>query len=216
MDQTLRLAPNNDDNDLSILCDDLFERLWEALSVVSSNQLSTVGIALGRTLRFRKNSSWTELRQRALPSDLSKAAVLQGLTLVVPLMYDEDEDDTCAALEELMDDCQQLVVQATDPEVRLSALKGIRTLLSRIHTALSPSANEKQGKSRDRLRQTVHQWSSSSSQPGAALMEVILQAWENPPTRKLASALPALFESWVRLVLLVLRQQQQQNMLMTY
>ena len=71
---------------------------------------------------------------------------------------------------------------ATDPLVRFGTLKAISTLISRCHS-LQFDLNEPHIKSL--IEETL---------------EMVLDAWENPPMRKLGTAIPSLFESMVQLL----------------
>lgn len=206
-------SKNNEDNLVqhqldSVVVNDLREFLWQSLPAVNANQLLSLGVALGRTLQSSccdeqdNNEDLLALlqvsRKRAtlLSSDLQRAAVLQGLVMVVPITTSvnnnnaNNDDKNITMMEELMNDCQLLVERATDPEIRLLALKGIRALMSRINAVLDGSNSNDE---------TIHCLVQQRMAP--ATLATILQAWENPQTRKLANAVPALFESLVRLVL---------------
>lgn len=171
---------------------DLQDFLWSLFfsSCIPVDRLSCIGVAYGRTLQWQMQKACTatsstnvsdilNLADQQL-SEIQRAAVLQGLTAVMPLT---------TSLERLMEACRALVVKASDPDVRLSALKGVRTLISRVNT-LYETDDETKSLEHDLVHRLVLE-----------TLEVVLQAWENPPTRKLAHAIPALFASLVELLL---------------
>ncbi|KAL3934492.1 MAG: hypothetical protein SGBAC_009804 [Bacillariaceae sp.] len=69
---------------------------------------------------------------------------------------------------------------STDPMVRCAGLKGLSTLASRL-LSLKESNNS--------YAEIVNE-----------TLDVVLQAWENPPLRKIGAAIPSLFESLVKLL----------------
>ena len=86
----------------------------------------------------------------------------------------------------------EMVRQAMDPEVRLAAIKGIRTLVSRSMTLLLAGTDHPAGASK-----IGHVGIPIMQEVSDTCLEITLQAWENPPTRKMASSLPSVFQAIV-------------------
>jgi hypothetical protein len=111
-------------------------------------------------------------------SGLARLAIVQGIAATLDLTDLTKEVDGVTPLES----CWRYLLTAsrfaTDPMVRLGALKGLSTILSRYKSSQMP------------LDQTLVN----------ETLEVVLQAWENPPMRKLGTAIPGLFQSLVELL----------------
>lgn len=136
-----------------------------------------------------------QLRDETTMSDLCQAAVLQGLAAVVPFTNNEEENGL-DVVPELMSAIRDLILQASDPDVRLSALKSIRSLISRLQTIYDDAQNQKSRTVNDFDAPWVHPLMIET-------LEIVLQAWENPPTRKLANAIPPLFDSLIQILLVL-------------
>jgi Putative death-receptor fusion protein (DUF2428) len=194
------------------LCDELHGEivadlqlyLWNSILChdIPIDRLANVGIAYGRTVQWQlllDNTSTSSTMSAifeaisTMASVLQRAAVLQGLAVVVPMHS--------SSVLELMVTCRRIFVEAADPDVRGLALKGVRTLISRIHTWYSntstnfkdipfTNAPKEIWLDVDDIRQVVDE-----------TLHVVLQAWENPPTRNLANAISALFENLIQLLI---------------
>ena len=111
-------------------------------------------------------------------SGLARLAIVQGIAATL------DQTDLAKNVDSVtpLASCWRYSLTAsrvaTDPMVRLGALKGLSTLLSRYKSSQMP------------LDQTLVN----------ETLEVVLQAWENPPMRKLGTAIPGLFQSLVELL----------------
>jgi hypothetical protein len=188
--------------------------LWALLScrAVSEPSLQIIGIAYGRVcvwpyhtnthtntsesvdpdaLVAKLQKDWSRLPEL---SDLARAVVVQGLAATLPdqtLFAHRHEDmETPIDMSTLMDTFCDLATGAIDPDVRLAALKGFRTLTSRSLTALVVDNSDS-----DRL--ATRNLSFALAQQS---LKVVMQAWESPPTRRLANAIPPLFDSVVNLL----------------
>lgn len=83
------------------------------------------------------------------------------------------------------------VRSAPDTAVRLTALKGLNTLSSRCSTLLT------QGTSEERHASTVYHYIPVLVNDA---IQIVLQAWENPAGRQVASYVPVLFQSLIGLL----------------
>lgn len=183
--------------------------LWLLLSdcrLLPAESMTAVGIAYARAMLWnfdtgnddQKAAKEVQAMLRMASSrlvDLPATAVAQGLAATISdpvLLFTQDTDTgavpvgdgtSSSPLEALMEVFHRQACRAVDPDVRLAALKGIRSLVSRC-TVLWDSS-PRQARIRDLAEQTL---------------EVVLQAWENPHSRKLGSSIPGLFESLVILM----------------
>ena len=138
-------------------------------------------------------------------ADLPRAIWLQGLLAAAATDHDmfDNEDSAeaqCLAID-FLDELTELVSNAGDPDVRLAAIKGLRTLTNRClsfrHVCVHNNKEQKPDGMEKGLAIIVDR-----------LLECVLMAWENPPTRKLANAIPPLFEATLDLSFSLGREQQ--------
>ena len=179
--------------------EDLQSFLWIAIECtgLNANDLSKVGVAYGQTLLFRwrhlGDTSDTDIaeaanrRLKAILQDkglapLNTLAVVQGIAATLPntvlvcrqprpLLQDPIGDY-------LLHQCREAVDSAT----RLSALRGLNTLLNRCSSISDLSSS-------DFIQNLVHE-----------TLELVLHSWENPPGRQVASGIPGLFQSLLPLL----------------
>jgi len=116
-------------------------------------------------------------------------AMVQGMAATVPI-------DVMLNEAHILLEYFQLQSLQADPGVRLAALKGIHTLTSRCLTrALQQKetvyCNYKHIQDETHVMQNLTQ----------EILEIVLQAWESPPNRRLGNAIPSLFEKLVSLML---------------
>jgi hypothetical protein len=163
-----------------------------------ADALPSIGMAYGGATTFPETDCAAFLLDRVqrahseLPP-LARECALQGLAANTPdcewifLSGDESKiDPDKDALRLFQTSFGETVQQAVDPEVRVAALKGIRTIVSRSLTLLNVEKGLTESGKIDVMRSVSDR-----------LLEVVLQAWENPPTRKLANVLPGIFQSVV-------------------
>ena len=162
--------------------------LWALLAckAVPADKFSMVAIAYGRTLAAATSDTGTALTSvlaeaSNLP-DIPRAALLQGLAATMPwneLASSSGEAElpllTFLALFE------KLALESIDPEVRLTALKGIRSLVSRCQSSEDPIKVDR----------------AILTEMADRILQISLQSWENPPTRRLSSGIPSLFRQLV-------------------
>ena len=188
----------------------LAEFCWLLLSecqLLPADSMATVGIAYGRTMQWdasvSNNATKTALNvqetlQRAVDclEDLQATALAQGLAATISdgvLMIAQDDvvgEASSSPLDALTRAFYEQSSKAVDPEVRVAVIKGLRSLVGRC-TLLYDSPVVLEDASQVRAR--IHRFAEET-------LEVVLQAWENPPTRKLGSSIPGLFENLVRLM----------------
>ena len=122
-------------------------------------------------------------------SPLSRLVMVQGIaaTLDLPTLISTKSPSrssisTCSSpLESCWRYSLKVSKEATDPMVRWGALKGLSTLAIRWQQQEQISI-----RCHDELIQET--------------LQVVLQAWENPPLRKLGTAIPGLFKTLVKLL----------------
>ena len=212
----LRLSSGNDETvvvgttNQRILLQDF---LWTLLAcrAVPVDDLSTVAIAYGyvrnvgtsSSSRFRDKTTtlnatvWLEHEKAKDLSELSRAVLWQGLAVTASveqlLAVDDDQGGSrMLLLQVFWSSFEQLALESPNPEVRLVALKGIRTLVSRCQTI------ENYEPYRDLFADLAQK-----------TLDVVMRCWEKPPTRKLASAISSLFQSLVAQWMPTLEQKQQ-------
>jgi hypothetical protein len=170
--------------------------LWVVLTcrAVPVDSLPTVCIAYGRVVfllqchacgdeAHRTNEARLEDACLASPSalsDLQRASLLQGLAVTVSI---HRLVLNLALLPFFFESFEQLALKSPDPDVRLSALKGIRALVSRCQ---SLGTSDMPQMDLDLL-----------SDVALRTLEIVMTSWEKPPTRKLANELSCLFQSLV-------------------
>jgi hypothetical protein len=176
--------------------------LWKGItcSAMDADALSKLGVAYGQTLLVE----WLQMtpalmseraieRIREVVDDnvlppLNILCTVQGIAVVIPddvLVYGSPVsllEDPLATY--LLLQCSQ----ATDGPTRLSALRSLQTLLSRCSSIVKGETTVSNGCLAyiDKLTQET--------------LRVVMSAWENPPGRQVASAIPGLFNSLVDLI----------------
>jgi hypothetical protein len=169
---------------------DLREFLWTLLAcrAFPADSLTIVSISYGRILMLLNDVDKILLSVLPLADsllELPRAELLQGLAATLPmdhLLTSWSQDDALRPLQTLLASFEKLALESSDPEVRLTALKGIRTLVSRCH-ALEHHDNDTTSMLSDVAHRTL---------------ELVLRFWENPPTKRLANGISALFQSLIR------------------
>ena len=206
----------------------LQQYLWNVIrvdhSMIPMDRLSNIGIAYGRTVQYQMIHSTTihsndtadipsesvvlistiMEHTATLPLALQRIPILQGIAVIVPLQ------DDLTFLDDLVGACKMILDKECDPDVRCFALKGLRTLMSRINTLLTNHPELPQ------LDRSIDDTVLPSEQKSTAtisfnvdvirrvtddVLQIVLQAWENPSTRKLANAIPALFDSVIQVMM---------------
>ena len=202
--------PNTNSDDLFQFFQDF---VWDImlLQITPADSLSKLGMAHSRVLLLQKppstESSATntclsthipELVAQQLPA-LVTIALVQGLAATVPIQIMLVESDA------LLQYFQQQSLEA-DPGVRLAALKGIHTLISRCLTRALRCSNSNISKEESQALSLleIEEMQTLTQQT----LEIVLQAWESPPNRRLGSAIPSLFEKLVSLMQELGRQHQ--------
>jgi hypothetical protein len=166
--------------------------------ITPEDSLSNLGMAYSRVLLVQStvllpkleenddSTEWsmatkvTDIVEKKLPN-LVAIAMIQGLAATTPIEVMLQESQC------LLQYFRQQSNHA-DPGVRLAALRGIHTLISRCLTRVTGSSSVR----------------ASQVEPIRNLtdgtLEIVLQAWENPPNRRLGNAIPQLFEKLVSLM----------------
>ena len=93
-----------------------------------------------------------------------------------------------------LEELTELVTNAVDPEVRLVAIKGLRTLTNRCTTYIWQN-NRREQQDAASSTSTAHCAPFDCTVVVDRLLECVLSAWENPPTRRLSNAIPPLFDA---------------------
>jgi hypothetical protein len=173
--------------------------LWSILTcrITAVDALSNLGIACSRVLlQLHPPTSTkegnniptliTNFVAEALPP-LTTIAIVQGMAATVPIGIMLQESDSFMAF-------FQLQSNEADPGVRLAALKGIHTLVSRCLTRISTTAADNTTEALEDYEQKAIQSMTQGT------LKIVLQAWENPPNRRLGNAIPSLFQKLVALM----------------
>lgn len=171
--------------------------------IVPSEHLATIGIAYGRVHFHHRNGHQQHYRLKddqdpfSSPlidslSELSRAAFWQGICASVPLdqlLIPSPHTMNPSTLQPmvllLLNTFKMLALNSMDHEARIAALHGIRAVVSRCQAMESSYV------------QDVHQESLYCQVPQYAL-DVVLQSWENPTSRNVASLLSNIFQSLVK------------------
>lgn len=189
-------------NHLASQMESLHEFLWRSLTCrgMPPDNLNLIGVAHGQALLFRWRctseghlslciESQAVEQVEAITKDdslppLPKLAAVQGITATLPnqVMVSQSPPIFSNSLAPyVLDQCRS----ATGAAVRLSALRGLHTLINRCRAFMS--LLDEQGLSH--VSVLAHN-----------TLEVVLQAWESPPARQVASAIPGLFNSLIALM----------------
>ena len=179
------------DMDLSEIC----TLCWQLISCsqTPADSLPVLGMAYGGSVSFGSDEECLDIVTSLVDQALAKLKPLpricffQGLATGIPdsvwiSLPGATESD---ALRLFLDVFAQTARQAIDPEVRLAALKGTRTLVSRSITLMGPSSPIVLCDSQLKVMKQVSD----------DLLEIVLQAWENPPTKKMSNSLPPTFQA---------------------
>lgn len=113
------------------------------------------------------------------------AATLQNHVLVCRGSYSSATQTAPILISPLASHLLEQCRHSTDSAVRLSALRGFNTLLSRCHTILNSTHPEFAHHAKDLTQDAL---------------EICLQTWENPPGRQVENAIPSLFGSLISLL----------------
>lgn len=161
---------------------------------------TTLGILYGK-LHFRSTSLSADPReaanaaittiqqlndiQRASLSQFARLSMVQGIAATLESQSLTISVDDTSALEACWRYSLHSCQVATDPMVRWAAIKGLSTLASR-WKQLAQTSDSLTSERQDPLIQET--------------LQVVLQAWENPPLKKLGTAIPGVFTSLVNLL----------------
>ncbi|CAB9528615.1 adenoma-associated protein homolog (Partial), partial [Seminavis robusta] len=183
---------HDNDDDMLEFCESFLHQIMTC-RMVPVDSLSNLGMAYSRVvllLRKRKQVQDEDLAQLVdnlvaqQLSDMTTIAMIQGLAATAPIKV-MLHTSPC-----FMQYFQRLA-HHSDPGVRLVALKGIHTLISRCYTlciattATTPVTTSELEAIQDMTEGTL---------------EMVLAAWENPPNRRLGSAIQSLFQKLIALM----------------
>lgn len=180
--------------------------LWSALTCrgIPSDELNVIGVVYGQALLFdwkvttmESDSSSSLIAGKAVEKVQSvttdpllphqnKLAAVQGITASLPnevLLSRSPPVFSDPIAEYLLGQCRT----ATSSTVRLSALRALHTLINRCLAIQSAG-----------LLEDCHQ--SYINELADGTLEVVLQAWDCPPARQVATAVPGLFRSLIVLL----------------
>lgn len=193
--EIIKLLLDNQDADDELPCRSEFQQFMLVLFVcpaVPTDGFNTLGIVYGRLLLCSGSKSIADTVIHEVDSiddtlsELSALARLQIVKGIAATLTSEVLMDTTTTIsnQSPLECCWRYLLNlskvATDPMVRWGALKGMSTLASR----LDPQKG--QSKEYGILIQDT--------------LDVVMQAWENPPMRKLGAAIPGLFKSLIELI----------------
>ena len=195
---------NESRNCLSSQTDELQLFLWRALICrgMSADGLNMIGVAYGQTLLFEwkcrvegDTSSWiaqhADVKVKAVTEDeslppLNVLAAIQGITATLPnnvLVWGSPPLFSDPLGTYLLRQCRD----TTGAAARLSALRGLHTLINRCRSFVTLSLFE-------------HHYLCHIKRLADDALDIALQAWESPPGRQVASAVPGLFKSLIGLM----------------
>ena len=196
---------NNSDHRLLPILQSLQDFIWQLLlcRITPTDALSNLGMAYSRVLFLihpplsTRNGVSYQLQQiissQSTLTSLTAIAIVQGMAAVVPIRIMLTESHAFQTY--FQTQCRQ-----ADPGVRLAALKGIHTLVSRCLTRVtttSDGGNSSTASSSSSIDREELQAIQGMIQ---GTLEIVLQAWENPPNRRLGNAIPSLFQKLVSLM----------------
>jgi hypothetical protein len=177
---------------------DLCNFLWQLYlcPALASDQLAVVAVAYART-----QQPWTvptiHDAFRAICTSGSSTSSLQSTTLALGITATFNKNDTAT---KVWNECLPVLLQVfqngmqqPDPNVRFAAIQGFKAIISQCQSDQKPLENGQQ-QQRHQLQQQQQQ------QVVDAILPVVLHAWENAPTKKLANSIPSLFASLIQLV----------------
>ncbi|KAL7572577.1 hypothetical protein ACA910_000394 [Epithemia clementina (nom. ined.)] len=165
--------------------------------------------AMGNALNWKSqlNSSFNTDQPVSLP-ELPWAVWLQGLLAAAAT------DEDLFGIDPAKNAIAGAAVPTLDPEVRLVGIKGLRTLSNRCSSFVLTLYRNNQREEATAIRVLDKENEAvqlDCSRVVDELMECILAAWESPPTRKLANAIPPLFEAALDLSFLIASTSRQQQ-----
>lgn len=180
---------------------------WKALTCrgMPADELNVIGVVYGQTLFF----DWkcTTLERESSPSSLiaeeaastvntvtqedllphqNKLAAVQGITATLSneaLVSQSPPLFSHPIASYLLEQCQR----APGSIVRLAALRALNTLINRCLAFISADLLEES--------HVVY-----INELASGTLDVVLQAWENPPGRQVATAVPLLFRNLIKLL----------------
>jgi hypothetical protein len=150
-------------------------------------------------------------------SGLARLSIVQGIAATLDLkrllcvVSKQEEGESSSSSSTPLEECWKYSLHgsqvATDSMDRWAALKGLSTLASRWMQYQQQQQQQQQHQGEEG-ENTINEESFSSthvhSERFNALiqetLEVVLQAWENPPLRKLGTAIPGIFQTLVQLL----------------
>lgn len=196
-EETMRLAPLMETMQL-------FLKSGLTCRGMPADELNVIGVVYGQALLFHwKISSQDDstssfiankaadkvfevTSDEALLPPLNKLAVVQGITATIPneaLVEHSPPIFSDPLATYVLKQCRT----ATGAAVRLSALRTLHTLINRCVALMSTPLMEEWHLS------YVNQLTNDT-------LEVVLQSWESPPARQVATAVPGLFRSLIALL----------------
>ncbi|GAX27172.1 hypothetical protein FisN_13Lh277 [Fistulifera solaris] len=145
--------------------------LYQLLScrALMIDRLPIVSVAYARAIVLQHDGSTVDLLSRP---DLNSLALLPKVVLLQGLIAAVLWEELEPQLVMLIDFLETAALQSSDLQVRTMALKTLRTVVSRCSS---------------------HEFTLPYD-----LMQIVLESWENPPCRKLAQAVAALFQSLIK------------------
>lgn len=155
-----------------------------------------------------------ETMQRSSLSPLSRLSVVQGMAAAMDAeSLTKQSGNSSSLLQAYWRYTLQAGRASTDPLVRWAAIKGLSTLATRrkqqlhtqqLHTETSISYEKTDNKRGKRGKQQRQQQQNARSDDESLLvdetLEFVFDSWENPPLRKVGTAIPGLFRTLVQLV----------------
>lgn len=172
-----------------------FVLLLFASPLIPVASFNSMGIVYGKLLFFSSDSNTLPTRAVEIIesldvthqhiSTLARLQIISGIVAALDAKSLIDNDTT--SKQSPLDCCWRYLLRvskkATDPVVRWGSLRGLSSLTNR-WKALQTNVER-----RDCYNQLIDD-----------TLGVVLQAWENPPLRKLGASIPALFETLVQLL----------------
>ena len=172
-----------------------FVLLLFASPLIPVASFNSLGIVYGKLLFFSSDSNTLPTRAVEIIesldgthphiSTLARLQIISGIVAALDAKSLIDNDT--ASKQSPLDCCWRYLLRvsktATDPVVRWGSLRGLSSLTNRW------KALQTNNKRRDSYNQLIDD-----------TLGVVLQAWENPPLRKLGASIPALFETLVQLL----------------
>ena len=175
----------------------------ESLVVISMSHGQLLGMS-GDSSESR--ASWqSSLRtpqegHQSMP-ELPRVVWLQGLLAAAATEEDlfgsMDNEQGIPLVNVFMENLVSLVSTAVNPDVRLAAIKGLRTLTHRCATWMTQAESSNRKHRVSMLHPIVDD-----------ILECVLAAWENPASRKISNSIPPLFEACLDLSFVLSREEE--------